>query len=234
MQALDAEESQMEDLKNKIYELEIVLQKKSADLENAEASRGKLSKKLSVTVRKFDELHHLSESLLTEIEKLQSQLHDRDSEISFLRQEVTRCTNDALVATQMSKEKKSDEIHDFMSWLDSIIGQVQMHEVLSDDEQTNQDHQYKKEILQKQIMSILSELEDLRAGIQGRDNMLRLERSRIEELMRKGEFLEKDLEEKESQLTILQRMENSGQTSTTSEIMEIEPVVSSTVHLLLV
>lgn len=217
----------MEDLKNKIKELEKVLQQKSLDLENTEASRGKVSKKLSITVSKFDELHHLSESLLTEVEKLQSQLHDRDSEISFLRQEVTRCTNDALVASQMSKDRKSDEIYDLVSWLDSMISQVQVHDVHSDDKKRNQDHEYKKEILKKQIMSIISELEDLRSGMQGRDNLLRLERSRVEELMRKGESLEKDLQEKESQLTILQRVENSGQeTSMTSEIMEIEPVVS--------
>lgn len=227
MQALDEEEGQMEDLKNKIKELEKVLQQKSLDLENTEASRGKVSKKLSITVSKFDELHHLSESLLTEVEKLQSQLHDRDSEISFLRQEVTRCTNDALVASQMSKDRKSDEIYDLVSWLDSMISQVQVHDVHSDDKKRNQDHEYKKEILKKQIMSIISELEDLRSGMQGRDNLLRLERSRVEELMRKGESLEKDLQEKESQLTILQRVENSGQeTSMTSEIMEIEPVVS--------
>lgn len=217
----------MEDLKNKIKELEKVLQQKSLDLENTEASRGKVSKKLSITVSKFDELHHLSESLLTEVEKLQSQLHDRDSEISFLRQEVTRCTNDALVASQMSKDRKSDEIYDLVSWLDSMISQVQVHDVHSDDKKRNQDHEYKKEILKKQIMSIISELEDLRSGMQGRDNLLRLERSRVEELMRKGESLENDLQEKESQLTILQRVENSGQeTSMTSEIMEIEPVVS--------
>ncbi|XP_038701127.1 uncharacterized protein LOC119997953 [Tripterygium wilfordii] len=96
MQALD-EEAQMEDLTKKVLELEKVLQQKNVVVENLEASRGKVMKKLSITVSRFDELHHLSESLLAEVERLQSQLHDRDAEISFLRQEVIRCTNDVLV-----------------------------------------------------------------------------------------------------------------------------------------
>ncbi|XWS26114.1 hypothetical protein CRYUN_Cryun26dG0003000 [Craigia yunnanensis] len=88
MQALDEEEVQMEELTKKIEELEKVLQQKNTDLENLEACRGKVVKKLSITVSKFDELHNLSESLLAEVEQLQSQLQDWDAEISLLRRGV--------------------------------------------------------------------------------------------------------------------------------------------------
>ncbi|XP_074343915.1 uncharacterized protein LOC141683121 isoform X2 [Apium graveolens] len=226
MQALDEEEAEMEVLRNKNEELETVLNKKNIDLLNAEASLGKTSKKLSATVRKFDELHHLSENLLSEIEKLQSQLHDRDSEVSFLRQEVTRCTNDAIAASQMSKNRNSDEMHDLLSWLDSVASQVLVHNRHSDDKERNQDHEY-KERLQKQIMAIITDLEDQRAVMQSKDNLLRLERSRVEDLIRKGESLEKVLQEKEAELTIIRDVENSGQgTSMASETTEAESVTN--------
>lgn len=61
MQALDEEENQMEALRNKINDLEKVVEQKSKSLENVEASRAKALKKLSVTVSKFDELHHMSD-----------------------------------------------------------------------------------------------------------------------------------------------------------------------------
>ncbi|XP_039018214.1 early endosome antigen 1-like [Hibiscus syriacus] len=114
MQALDEEEVQMEELMKKIEELEKVLQQKNTDLQNLEASRGKAVKKLSITVSKFDELRALSECLITQVEQLQSQLQDRDYEISFLRQEVTRCTNDVLAASQIGNKKNSDDI--YLNW----------------------------------------------------------------------------------------------------------------------
>ncbi|KAB2072238.1 hypothetical protein ES319_A07G002500v1 [Gossypium barbadense] len=49
MQALDEEEVQMEELTKKNEELEKVLQQKNIDLENLEASHGKVVKKLSIT-----------------------------------------------------------------------------------------------------------------------------------------------------------------------------------------
>lgn len=226
MQALDEEEAEIEVLKNKNEELETGLNQKSLDLLNAEASLGKTSKKLSATVRKFDELHHLSENLLSEVEKLQSQLHDRDSEVSFLRQEVTRCTNDALAASQMSKNRNSDEMHELLSWLDSVVSQVLVHNRHSDDKERNQDHEY-KERLQKQIMAIITDLEDQRAVMQSKDNLLRLERNRVEDLVRKGESLEKVLQEKEAELTIIRDVENSGQgTRMDSETIEAESVTN--------
>jgi len=177
-------------------------------------------------VSKFDELHHLSASLLSEVEKLQSQLQDRDAEISFLRQEVTRCTNDALVASQMSSKRNSDEIYDLLTWLDTMTSGVQVHDVHFDDKKHDEVHQY-KERFQKHIMSLVSEIEDLRAVAQNKDMLLQVERNRVGDLTRKGESLEDSLREKESQLTRLQRVGDSVQTaSTASEILEVEPVVN--------
>ncbi|XP_039004933.1 uncharacterized protein LOC120132184 [Hibiscus syriacus] len=157
MQALDEEEFQMEELTKKIEELEKVLQQKNTDLENLEASRGKAVKKLSVTVSKFDELRALSESLITQVEQLQSQLQDLDAEVSFLRQEVTRCTNDVLAASQISNKESSDEINEFLIWFESIVPRVGFPD-LHFDTKNSQVPDY-KEIIHTGIRSI--ELEDL-------------------------------------------------------------------------
>lgn len=225
MQALDEEEAQMEDMRNKIEELGKEVQQKNIDLQNLEGSRGKALKKLSVTVSKFDELHHLSASLLGEVEKLQSQLKDQDVEISFLRQEVTRCTNDVLVASQKNSKRNSDEINELLTCFEPLISLAQLHDVLHDDMKSIGVHEY-KEILKRPIASIISEMEDLRAVAQSKDALLQVERTKVEELQRKGETLENSLHEKESQLTLLQDMGDSAQTSTSSEIVEVKPVVS--------
>ncbi|XP_022878876.1 spindle pole body component 110-like [Olea europaea var. sylvestris] len=226
MQALDEEEAQMENLTNRIGELERELQQKNKQLENLEVSRGKALKKLSVTVSKFDELHYLSESLLSEVEKLQSQLQERDREISFLRQEVTRCTNDALSATQMSKRRSSDEIHDFLTWLDTLITPVQVNDLGSDSMKVDQVNEY-KERLQNQIVAFVTELENLRAVTQNNDMLLQEARGKVEELTRKEHHLKNSLHEKESQLTMLQGAGESGQVSSaTSDIMEVEQVTN--------
>ncbi|XP_044464834.1 COP1-interactive protein 1 isoform X4 [Mangifera indica] len=226
MQALDEEETQMEELNNKLEELEKVVQQKNIELENLEASRGKISKRLLVTVNKFDELHHLSESLLAEVEKLQSQLQDRDSEISFLRQEVTRCTNDVLVASQMNNMRNLEEFQEFLSWFDSMISQVGVHDLPIDDRKISQVHEY-KEILQKKISAIISEFEELQVVAQSRDALLQVEKSKVQELTHREEILRKSLSEKESQINMLEGVEDSGQeTSFTSEILEVEPLIN--------
>ncbi|KAF5743388.1 hypothetical protein HS088_TW09G01457 [Tripterygium wilfordii] len=226
MQALDEEEVQMEDLTKKVVELEKVVQQKNLDVENLEAARGKVMKKLSVTVSRFDELHHLSESLLAEVERLQSQLHDRDAEISFLRQEVTRCTNDVLVASQISEKKSSDEIHEFLMWCGKLVSQAGGQDMNLDDDKSNQSHEY-KEVLQKKMTSILSELEDLRVVAQSQDDSLQVERSKVEELSRKSQFLEKSLREKDSRMNMLEGVGDSRrETGMTSEILEVEPAIN--------
>ncbi|KAF9661989.1 hypothetical protein SADUNF_Sadunf18G0006600 [Salix dunnii] len=223
MQALDEEEVQMEDLTSKTKELEKILQQKNLDIENLEASRGKALKKLSITVNKFDELHHFSESLLAEVEKLQSQLQERDTEISFLRQEVTRCTNEVLVASQMSSKRNSD-IHELLMWLDTLVSQVGMQDVNLYDSSTAPEH---KELLQKKISSIVSKLEDLQVVAQSRDTLVQMERNKVDELTRRIETLERSLHEKESQLNMLEGVEDLGHTTNSvSEIVEVEPVIN--------
>ncbi|XP_028753245.1 golgin subfamily A member 4 isoform X2 [Neltuma alba] len=224
-QALDEEEMQMEELTKKIQELEKVIQHKNMEIENLEASNGKVTKKLSITVSKFDELHHLSSSLLAEVENLQSQLQERDSEISFLRQEVTRCTND-LLASQNGNKRSSDEILEFLMWVDMMVSQDGMHDMLPEVNGNTQADEY-KEVLHKKLISLLSEIKNLRAVADSKDAMLNVESRKVEELTHKAEALQKSLHEKESRLNLLDGVEESGeQAITRSEIVEVEPVIN--------
>ncbi|CAL5206429.1 unnamed protein product [Lathyrus oleraceus] len=226
MHALDEEEIQMEELTKKNAELEKAVQQKNQEVENLESSRGKVMKKLSVTVSKFDELHHLSGNLLSEIEKLQSQLQEKDSEISFLRQEVTRCTNDDLRASQLNNQRSLDEIVEFFMWVDTIVSRDGMDDIPPDVKSDAQVHEY-KEILQKKLMSLISELENLREVAESRDEMLQTEKSKVAELNHKAETLEKSLREKESQLNLLDGVEEAGKgIASSSEIVEVEPVIN--------
>ncbi|KAL2974790.1 hypothetical protein AAZX31_14G123300 [Glycine max] len=226
MHALDEEETQMEELTNKIVDLETVVQQKNQEIENLGSSRGKVMKKLSITVSKFDELHHLSASLLSEVEKLQSQLLERDTEISFLRQEVTRCTNDALLASQMSNQS-SDEIFEFLMWVDTIVSHDGVHDIHPDMKSNSKVHEC-KEILHKKLTSLLSELENLREVAESKDAMLQIERSKVEELNCKTETLETSLHEKELQLNLLEGVEETGKgAGTSSEIVEMNDWSSS-------
>lgn len=212
MHALDEEEVQMEGLTNKIEELENVLKQKNQELESIENSRGKLTKKLSITVTKFDELHHLSESLLTEVEKLQAQLQDRDAEISFLRQEVTRCTNDALVATQTSN-RSTEDLNEVITWFDTMEARVGLSHIGHDDQES--EVRECKEVLKKKITSILKEIEDLQAVSQRKDEMLLAEKNKVEELKRK-----------ELQLNLLEDVGDGNRASSSApEIFETEPLV---------
>lgn len=232
MHALDEEETQMEELTNKIVDFEMVVQQKNQEIENLESSRGKVMKKLSITVSKFDELHHLSASLLSEVEKLQSQLQERDTEISFLRQEVTRCTNDALLASQMSNQS-SDEIFEFLMWVDTIVSHDGVHDIHPDMKSNSKVHEC-KEILHKKLTSLLSELENLREVAESKDAMLQIERSKVEELSHKTVTLETSLHEKELQLNLLEGVEETGKgAGTSSEIVEVKPAVRKSIIYLI-
>ncbi|XP_047323388.1 trans-Golgi network-localized SYP41-interacting protein 1 isoform X2 [Impatiens glandulifera] len=225
MQALDEEEIQMEDLRVKIEDLEKVIQQKNMDIENLEVSGGKVKKKLSVTVSKFDELHRLSENLLLEIEKLQSQLQERDSEVSFLRQEVTRSTNESLVLSR-TNSKVNSEIHDLLTWLDTTMAKVLVNGVNSYDDDAEK-HDEQKELLKKHFALLVSEVEELRAAAHINDTLLHEERSKVEELTHRQESLESSLHTKESELTILQKGVDLGHaTDTVSEIVEVEPLIN--------
>lgn len=225
MQALDEEESQMEGLATKIEELEKIVQQKNLALESIEASRGKAMAKLSTTVSRFNELHHLSESLLSEVKNLESQLQGRDADISFLRQEVTRSTNDVL-ALQESNKRKSAEVEELLTWLDMFALRFGVHDVHLDDQKGSRIHAY-TEILEKHITSVLSELNDLQVEVQNRDVLLQSERCKVEELVHKGDLLEVSLRERETQLKMLQEAQHSGQPDNmnTTELVEVEPMV---------
>lgn len=226
MHALDEEEMQMQELMKKSEELENLCEQKNLEIEKLEASRGKLMKKHSVTISKFDELHHLSASLLAEVEKLQSQLQERDAEISFLRQEVTRCTNDILLASQMNK-RSSDEILEFLMWIDMMVSREGMLDLHPDVKSDSLVGEY-KEMLHKKLISILSELEGLRADAESKGALLEEKRRKVDELTRKAEALEMSLHEKESQLNLLEDVEESGRgpsTSSAAGILEVEPVI---------
>lgn len=213
----------MEAMRSKIEELETTVQQKNTDLEHVEASRAKALKKLSVTVGKFDELHHMSEGLLSEVENLQTQLQDRDAEISFLRQEVTRCTNDVLEAAKMAKERSSGELFEFLTWLDTMFSGVLQRDAHGVDGNISHHPEYKEHV-QKDIMSIISELEDLRIAAQSKDTLLQAERNKMEELLQRKDVLEALLHEKEQHLNSLQAV-GVSRLGGTSEIVEVEPVV---------
>ncbi|KAK4277074.1 hypothetical protein QN277_015127 [Acacia crassicarpa] len=228
MHALDEEEMQMEELMKKSEELENLCEQKNQEIEKLEASRGKLMKKHSITISKFDELHHLSASLLAEVEKLQSQLQERDAEISFLRQEVTRCTNDILLASQINK-RGSDEILEFLMWIDMIVSREGMHDMHLDVKADSHVDEY-KEMLHKKLISLLSELENIRTDAESKDALLQEERNKVDELAHKAEALEMSLREKESQLNLLEGVEESARgasMSSASEILEVEPVMDN-------
>ncbi|GJM90201.1 hypothetical protein PR202_ga06459 [Eleusine coracana subsp. coracana] len=159
MQALDEEEKELELLENKSSRLEQLLQEKELALKSLDVSRTKALSKLTTTVDKFDELHSLSESLLAGSGKPSEPIaRERDSEISFLRQEVTR--------------------------------------------------------------------------MQSKDSLLQVERTKMEELLRKSEALEASLSQKDSQLGLLRRDRSSSQPSRsiylpgTSEIEQMNDKVS--------
>uniref|UniRef100_A0A7N0R8J7 Uncharacterized protein n=1 Tax=Kalanchoe fedtschenkoi TaxID=63787 RepID=A0A7N0R8J7_KALFE len=215
MQALDEEESEMEVMSKKIEQMEEELQQKSKELVKLEAAHNKALRKLSVTVSKFDELHDLSANLLAEVEKLQLQVQERDEEVSFLRQEVTRCTNDILLASQ--SKKNSDEIIELFEWLKTETSRVDLMGSSPKDMKLHDAHVY-KESIQNQISYVISELEDLRHVAESRNEMLQAEKNKVRELIRRGESLETALRQKEAQLNLLEEAPAS------SENRGIEPL----------
>ena len=225
MQAFDEEESKMEAVENRNKELEDIVQEKTLELENLEASRAKALAKLSTTFTKFDELHNLSESLLKEIESLESQLQERDSEISFLRQEVTRCTNNDL-ASQETTKKYLSEINEVLTRMEMIVSRFGEPEIHANDENCSQIHVY-VDILDNKLVSIMNELEDLRVTAQSKDALLQIERGRVEELQRKTEVHE-SMHDKEIQKELFQGERDSVQPSSSKshEHVEIEQMVS--------
>ncbi|XP_073010197.1 uncharacterized protein [Typha latifolia] len=221
MQALDEEEKEMEDFDSKNKELENLVEEKTFALKSLEASRAKAVEKLSTMVSKFDELHDLSESLLAEVENLQSQLQERDSEVSFLRHEVTKSTDDLFVSQETNK-KYSSEIQDLMNWLDTTILRFGVHHKYVDDYDSSQIH-VQMDVLDKKMRAVFSELDDLQVTVQSKDALLQIERRKVEELLCKSEVLENSLNEKKAQIELLQQVRNfSGQPTSMSSVGSVE------------
>ncbi|URE41596.1 hypothetical protein MUK42_05277 [Musa troglodytarum] len=162
MEALDEEEAQVDDLENRNKELKNMVEEKNRTLDNLEASHEKTLAKLSTTVTKFDELYNLSESLVAEVENLQLQLQSQESEVSFLRQEVTRCTNELLASQEINK-KHSSEVHELLKWFDMTISRFGSSNLHMNGED-NQIRLY-TDILDKSIASFMAELDDLRMKV---------------------------------------------------------------------
>ncbi|GJZ27278.1 hypothetical protein Tco_0571531 [Tanacetum coccineum] len=129
LQELEPAKAQINDLKGKLEAVNLqcnALEQRVKELEGQEAVLSELHEKVQNRLRmhcskaSFDELHHLSETLVSEVDKLQSQLQERDSEVSFLRDEITRCTGDSLQALETDK-RGLDEIQDILTWLDSVV-----------------------------------------------------------------------------------------------------------------
>ena len=224
MQALDEEELKIEVAENRNKELEDIVQEKMLALENLESSRAKALARLSTTVTEFDELHNLSERLLAERESLESQLQERDSVISFLRQEVTRCTTNDL-ASQETNKKYVSEINELLIWMETMVSRFGEPEI-TNDQNCSQIHVY-ADILDKKLVSFMNELEDLRVTAQSKDALLQIGSGRVEELQRKTEDLE-TLHDKEIQRELFQGERDSVQPSSSKSPghVKIEQMVS--------
>jgi hypothetical protein len=153
-------------------------------------------------------------------------LQERDSEISFLRQEVTRSTNE-LLTTEDSNKQYSSQINDFIKWLETALLQFGVHCESTDDHDCTQVPVY-MDMLDKKIGSLISESDDLRIAVQSKDSSLQVERTKMEELSRKSEALEASLIQKDSQIGLLRRDRISGQLSRSINLpgtSEIEQMV---------
>jgi len=172
----------------------------------------------------------LSENLLAEVENLQLQLQERDSEISFLRKEVTKSTNE-LLTTEESNKNYSSQLNGFMKWLERELLQFGLHSESANDYDYTQFPVY-MDMLDKKIGSLIAESDDLRVTVQSKDSLLQVERAKIEELMRKSDGLEASLSQKDSQIGLLRRDRASNQQSRsinlpgTSEIEQMNDKVS--------
>ncbi|KAJ4763635.1 nucleoporin [Rhynchospora pubera] len=194
MQALDEQEKEMEEMEIKNKQLQNLVQEKEISLKSLEGSNSKVSKKLSIATAKFDELHHLSENLIVEVENLQLQLEGRDSEISFLRQEVTRVTNELLSSDETYK-RYAAHLQDFAKWVQTLVLRFGLSYNESDELDYGKIKEY-MEALDRKLGSVVAELDELHVGMQSRDALLQIERGKVTDLVRKCEGLESSLRER--------------------------------------
>ncbi|KAJ1698239.1 hypothetical protein LUZ63_006751 [Rhynchospora breviuscula] len=194
MQALDEQEKEMEEMEIKNKQLQNLVQEREISLKSLEGSNSKVSKKLSIATAKFDELHHLSENLIVEVENLQLQLEGRDSEISFLRQEVTRVTNELLSSDETYK-RYAAHLQDFAKWVQTLVLRFGLSYNESDELDYSKIKEY-TEALDRKLGSVVAELDELHVGMKSRDGLLQIERGKVADLVRKCEGLESSLRER--------------------------------------
>jgi chromosome segregation ATPase len=225
MQALDVADLQLENLSSKVKELENNIQQKEVALENLESSRGKAVAKLSATSNKLKDLHQLSEGLLAEVENLQLKLESRDAEISRLRQEVTRCTNDVL-ASQENVKRKGTELQELQAWLETMVSKLGVHERLLEDREAGRTHALLG-ALENRIAAIISESESFQVDSKSKDVLLQDTGNKMQELSSKVDLLEASLRDKQAQVESLHRERSSGlgAISAGPEVSEIEEIV---------
>lgn len=224
MQALDVADLQLENLSSKVKELENNIQQKEVALENLESSRGKAVAKLSATSNKLKDLHQLSEGLLAEVENLQLKLESRDAEISRLRQEVTRCTNDVL-ASQENVKRKGTELQELQAWLETMVSKLGVHERLLEDREAGRTHALLG-ALENRIAAIISESESFQVDSKSKDVLLQDTGNKMQELSSKVDLLEASLRDKQAQVESLHRERSSGlgAISAGPEVSEIEEI----------
>lgn len=224
MQALDVADLQLENLSSKVKELENNIQQKEVALENLESSRGKAVAKLSATSNKLKDLHQLSEGLLAEVENLQLKLESRDVEISRLRQEVTRCTNDVL-ASQENVKRKGTELQELQAWLETMVSKLGVHDRLLEDREAGRTHAL-LDALENRITVIISESESFQVDSKSKDVLLQDKENKMHELLSKVDLLEASLCDKQAQVESLHRERSSvlGAIAAGPEVSEIEEI----------
>lgn len=224
MQALDVADLQLENFSSKVKELENNIQQKEVAFKNLESSRGKAVAKLSATSNKLKDLHQLSESLLAEVETLQLKLESRDAEISRLRQEVTRCTNDIL-ASQENMKRKGTELQELQAWLETMVSKLGVHDRLLEDREAGRTHALVG-ALENTISAIISESESFQVESKSKDVLLQDTGNKMHELSSKVDLLEASLRDKQAQVESLQRERSSGlgAIAAGAEVSEIEEI----------
>ncbi|XP_057837732.2 trans-Golgi network-localized SYP41-interacting protein 1 isoform X1 [Cryptomeria japonica] len=221
MQALDEADVQMESLSSKVKELENAIQKKQASLESLESSRGKAVAKLSATVNRLEDLRKISEGLLAEVESLQLQLESRDAEISRLRQEVTRCTDDVL-SSQENMKRKEAKLQELEPWLERLGAKCRLYDGLIEERQASRTHALMV-ALENWIAAIMTDLDRLSRESKNKDALLQDAHNRMNELSSKVDLLETDIHNKQIEVERIERERNSGLGAIAGpEVSEIE------------
>ncbi|XP_024534061.1 myosin-2 heavy chain isoform X1 [Selaginella moellendorffii] len=100
----DLKFKQLEELTDRVEELETLIEQNHLAMDNMETSRNKAVGKLTFTVNKFKELQQQCEAMLAEIERLQMNLDSRHAEHTALNQKVEILQNDLKQRTENSMQ----------------------------------------------------------------------------------------------------------------------------------